>query len=330
MADVFVSYASEDRERASALAQALGARGWSVWWDRHLVPGHSFDQAIERELESARCVVALWSQHSVGSEWVKNEAALAAERGTLVPAFIDDVKPPLEFRRRQAARLVGWSGEPDQAGFLDLCRGIEDLLGAAPAGPPPQAAGGATRRSTPVLAIAAIAVLVALGLLYALWPSATGGPDHAALPPSASEYDAGTAAPSPATPPAPTPSPMPAPAPQDATATAAPPQPGAAPAPVAELAPLVAGRYHGDVIADSKGPSRTNVGVTVSPTGPDTVRVSSPYARLDGIEVKLSRNGNTIYNAEGDTPFLVDLDRQPPSLIYDPRSELAYRGTRQP
>ena len=81
MADVFISYASEDRERAAKLASALGEHGWSVWWDRKIVAGQAFDQVIERELETAKSVVVLWSIHSVESEWVKNEASVASERG---------------------------------------------------------------------------------------------------------------------------------------------------------------------------------------------------------------------------------------------------------
>ena len=38
----------------------------------------------------------------------------------------------------------------------------------------------------------------------------------------------------------------------------------------------------------------------------------------------------TIFAADGNTPFIVDLDRSPPSLVLDPRSELAYRGIRRP
>ena len=103
MADVFISYASEDRDRAGKLASALTTLGWSVWWDRKIVTGQTFDQAIERELETAKSVVVLWSIRSVESEWVKNEASLASERGVLVPAMIDSVKLPLEFRRKQTA-----------------------------------------------------------------------------------------------------------------------------------------------------------------------------------------------------------------------------------
>ena len=31
MADIFISYAHEDRETAKTLAQALADQGWSVW-----------------------------------------------------------------------------------------------------------------------------------------------------------------------------------------------------------------------------------------------------------------------------------------------------------
>jgi hypothetical protein len=124
MTDVFISYASEDRERARKLGSALEECGWSVWWDRKIIVGQAFDQVIEHELETAKCVVVLWSKDSIFSEWVKNEAAVAAERGVLVPVLIDNIKLPLEFRRKQTANLVGWDGTPSHEGFQALCDGV--------------------------------------------------------------------------------------------------------------------------------------------------------------------------------------------------------------
>src|SRR4029077_7612201 len=141
MTDVFLSYASEDRERARKLARALEARGWSVWWDRKIRAGQSFDQAIEHELETAKSIIVLWSKNSVSSEWGKNEAAVAAERGVLVPGLIDYVKLPLEFRRKQTPDLVTWDGNPSHEGFQALCDGVEaTITGVAPLyapSPPP-------------------------------------------------------------------------------------------------------------------------------------------------------------------------------------------------
>ena len=125
MFDVFLSYAREDRERARTIAFALETQGWSVWWDRKIVAGESFDRTIEEQLESARAVVVLWSIHSIDSEWVRNEAAAASERKALVPALIDDVKQPLEFRRRHAANLTAWSGDPADPEFLVLHQGLK-------------------------------------------------------------------------------------------------------------------------------------------------------------------------------------------------------------
>lgn len=53
MADVFISYAREDRARAKRLAGALEARGLSVWWDREILAGQAFDEVIEAELRKA-------------------------------------------------------------------------------------------------------------------------------------------------------------------------------------------------------------------------------------------------------------------------------------
>ena len=53
MTDIFVSYASEDLERVKPLVAALEEKGWSVWWDRELVAGPSYDEKIEEALDSA-------------------------------------------------------------------------------------------------------------------------------------------------------------------------------------------------------------------------------------------------------------------------------------
>jgi hypothetical protein len=127
MTDIFISYASEDRERTRAIADALRARGWSVWWDRDVKVGQAFDKIIEGELDTAKCIVVLWSNDSVASDWVKSEAAAAVQRGVLVPALIDDVRLPLEFSRRQTADLIGFEGDPRHPGFQVLCDGISGI-----------------------------------------------------------------------------------------------------------------------------------------------------------------------------------------------------------
>ena len=110
MSDIFISYSRKDRPRAEQLANALEAQGWSVWWDTRLKGGEIWDEVIENALGSARAVVVLWSQTSIKSRWVKREARYADDKRILVPAFIEDVKPPLEFSDVQAENLVRWRG----------------------------------------------------------------------------------------------------------------------------------------------------------------------------------------------------------------------------
>jgi hypothetical protein len=127
-ADVFMSYAREDRAVAEAIAAALERHGLTVWWDRKIVVGRSFSEIIERELAGAKCVVVLWSRASVASEWVSNEAAEGVRRQILVPICVEDVIPPLEFRRRQTAHLFNHRDLEANAEFPDCLTAIRTLI----------------------------------------------------------------------------------------------------------------------------------------------------------------------------------------------------------
>jgi len=106
--DTFVSYAAEDRGRVEPLVRALESAGFSVWWDRQIEAGKSFDRTIEEELAAASCVLVVWSKRSVDSDWVREEADEGLRRGILVPVQIDPCQIPLGFRRIQAAQLLNW------------------------------------------------------------------------------------------------------------------------------------------------------------------------------------------------------------------------------
>jgi hypothetical protein len=126
--DVFISYASEDAERAQKIAEAIETCGWRVWWDRTLVPGVNFRREIARQLDAAKCVVVLWSKQSIDANFVLDEASHAMEREVLVQVLIDGVRPPLGFRQHHSADLTKWNGEPEGAGFPTLKKGISRLV----------------------------------------------------------------------------------------------------------------------------------------------------------------------------------------------------------
>ena len=128
MSEIFLSYAHADRPRIKPLLDVFAQQGWSVWWDRTIPVGKTWDRTIQAALDNARCVVVLWSRDSIESDWVQNEAHDAKERGILVPVLLDPVKPPLAFRRIQAANLIGWNGQLPHTEIDQLTHAVSGYL----------------------------------------------------------------------------------------------------------------------------------------------------------------------------------------------------------
>ncbi len=123
--DIFLSYASEDRERIIPIVHALEAKGWSVFWDRKTPVGMTWEDFIEKELRQATCVLAVWSEISTNKRWVRMEARQGQKRGCFVPLRIDPVDPPFGFDDVQSADLTGWSGGNNHHEWLGLIAAVE-------------------------------------------------------------------------------------------------------------------------------------------------------------------------------------------------------------
>jgi TolB-like protein len=189
MADIFLSYAAEDRDRVRPLVELLERQGWTVWWDREIHAGPRFDQVIEEALDRASCVVVVWSSQSVQSDWVHAEASEGLERGILVPVRLDDVRLPLGFRRSQTADLVGFPR--NRQGLGVLLSGVRDTLRKtkpadaveAPAAEPGQGNEAARSRAYRYLVGGGVAALVTAVVWFG-WDFAEGERNHeAALAP---------------------------------------------------------------------------------------------------------------------------------------------------
>ena len=179
MADIFLSYAREDRQKAELLSRALEHAGWTVWWDREILPGASYERLIEAELSSAHCVVVLWSESARQSNWVRDEATLASSRHALVSVLLDASAPPLGFRQQQTANLAHWDGSVIDPVFASLKQGIASVI--ARAGGAPQvarvtnAAGRTPKRLPwrPIVAVLLVVVVASVGAM--LWSGGDAG-----------------------------------------------------------------------------------------------------------------------------------------------------------
>lgn len=83
----------------------------------------------------------------------------------------------------------------------------------------------------------------------------------------------------------------------------------------ADLADMAAGAYAGAVMSDARGPSRSDVRITVTKIAPNQVRVTADYPRLPAFTARLTRVMNTVQNASGDQVFLLDLSKSPRTLM---------------
>jgi hypothetical protein len=129
MADIFISYAREDRDWVEKLAQALQGEGFTVWWDWDLLVGKRYREAIETELSTAKATVVVWSQNSIHSDFVRDEAEEGQQRNILVPVLKEAVRPPAGFRQLQTADLASWNGGAEHAEFRRMMKGVSHLVG---------------------------------------------------------------------------------------------------------------------------------------------------------------------------------------------------------
>ncbi len=136
MSDIFISYARSTEAQAKQIAEALRVLGYGVWRDDELPAHRAYGEVIEERLRAAKAVVVVWSADAAKSQWVRAEADLAREAGTLVQLTIDGTIPPLPFNQIQCADMTAWPGDLDAPGWLKVAASVAELAGAAGSTPP--------------------------------------------------------------------------------------------------------------------------------------------------------------------------------------------------
>jgi hypothetical protein len=143
MADVFISYSKKDFGRIDALIKALEGEDLSVFWDHKIPPSSNYFMHIASRLDSAACVIVVWSSNALASRFVMSEAEAGWSREVLVPVFIEDVRVPVPFNTVQGAHLIDWDGDLEDLQWRGLLAVVKEYVeggeshGEQPHPPPP-------------------------------------------------------------------------------------------------------------------------------------------------------------------------------------------------
>lgn len=120
---VFVSYAREDEQMKNRLLERLRSfeidGTLSIWHDRKLVAGETFDREITRQIEAADFVLLLISRPFLDSAYcaLETQTAMARERARVIPVILEDCEwRDQPFRKYNVVPTDGravasWPGE---------------------------------------------------------------------------------------------------------------------------------------------------------------------------------------------------------------------------
>ena len=177
--EVFISYGSADRERIQDLVTRLRQAGVTVWIDEAGIEGAAmWSQEIVSAINNCNILILAISTNSAQSKNVVRELALASEDDkTILPVFIEPTEIPESMKYQLAGiqRVEYFEGNEDESigGVLRALKRLgistdgdseNQALGQVPASKPQGKA------KSPALALAAIAVVALLALVFILKP----------------------------------------------------------------------------------------------------------------------------------------------------------------
>jgi formylglycine-generating enzyme required for sulfatase activity len=137
MADIFISFNTDDTARVQPVFDGFRSRGLTVFWSNDIPPGSPNYQAIiKAEIHKAPVVIVLWTHASVDSHAVAQECSQAERDNKLIQVLLDDIAPidfPMEVRfKAQKAMLFGWTNDQGHPEWIKLNNAIDVRLGRRP------------------------------------------------------------------------------------------------------------------------------------------------------------------------------------------------------
>ena len=129
-AEVFISYASKDRERIIDLVDRLDSSGVSVWIDQMSIEGATmWSQEIVAAIRNCKVLILVISENSADSENVVKEVALASEgRKRILPVYLASAEIPesMAYQLAGIQRVEFFEGQ-EESGLQSMIRALAKL-----------------------------------------------------------------------------------------------------------------------------------------------------------------------------------------------------------
>jgi hypothetical protein len=132
--DVFISYASENQQKAKTILDHLKSQGFRCWIDtQDLRFTRKYDHEIEQAIKNSRIVLWLASPQSIASDYVKFEIATASNlKKTIGPIYLEPMDParlPAPFNLKLAnVQGIEWFKGPQEENLKKLALELRRLI----------------------------------------------------------------------------------------------------------------------------------------------------------------------------------------------------------
>lgn len=105
VADIFIACSRLDLDRVKPISDRLSSLGYSLWCDNGAALAHPDE--VDRELEAAKAVLAVWSANAANAVSVIAQASDGLDANKLLQMRIENAPPPAPFDAIATADVSG-------------------------------------------------------------------------------------------------------------------------------------------------------------------------------------------------------------------------------
>lgn len=127
MSGLFLSYSRADRALAAQIVRAMRAVGVAVWWDEDMSAVY-WQQELASKIHELSGVLVIWTEASIRSVNVQDEARLARREDKLLNVMVGVSAPPFPFDGINGFHLDDWTGREPHRGWSRVVAAVEELV----------------------------------------------------------------------------------------------------------------------------------------------------------------------------------------------------------